>query len=410
MQHNEQSFDVIIVGGGLAGNCLGLALSGSGLQVAIIEANTREQLLNSAMADRALALAAGTTSTLEALGIWQGIQAKATAITDIHVSDRGHFGKVRLSARKQQVDALGYVITARDIETHVAALVDKIGVTQVCPARLVGLMSDGNTVNISLKHKGDSLCLSAKLLVGADGGNSSVRKLLDIAQQVTEYGQTALVTTVKTTLPHHNTAYERFTESGPLAFLPVAKNHCSVVWTRSKEDADGLMSGSEKDFLEQLQQCFGYRLGRLTLAAPKRAFPLSLIRADRMQSGRAVIIGNAVHQLHPVAGQGFNLGLRDVVQLADMLLKQHGQGEDIGSAKFLNDYVVAREKDHRQTITFTDTLVRLFSNDWPVLASARNIGLAVLDHVPAAKALLSRHAMGLAQRSPRLGNRPQRDS
>jgi 2-octaprenyl-6-methoxyphenol hydroxylase len=410
MQVEVPSYDVIIVGGGLAGNCLALALSGSGLQVAIIEANTRELLLSSAMGDRALALAAGTIATLEALGIWQGIQAKATAITDIHVSDRGHFGKVRLSARKQNVAALGYVITARDIEAHVAELVDKAPITQMCPARLVGLMSDDNAVNVSIKHKDDSLCLSAKLLVGADGGNSSVRKLLDIAQQVTEYGQTALVTTVKTSLPHRNIAYERFTESGPLAFLPVGKNQCSVVWTRSNEDADSLISGSEGDFLEALQQCFGYRLGQLSLIAQRRAFPVSLVRADRMQSGRAVIIGNAVHQLHPVAGQGFNLGLRDVVQLADMILKQHGQGEDIGSATFLNEYVVAREQDHRQTITFTDTLVKLFSNDWLALAAARNIGLAVLDHVPAAKALLSRHAMGLAQRLPRLGNRPEYDN
>ncbi len=405
MHLDGQNFDLIIVGGGLAGNCLALALNGSSLKIAIIEANTREQQLNSTMGDRALALAAGTIVTLEDLGIWQGIQAKATAITDIHVSDRGHFGKVRLSARKQNVKALGYVITAREIENHVAELVDKTGVTQLCPARLVGLISDDNTVNVSMKHKEESLCLSAKLLVGADGGNSSVRKLLDITQQATEYGQTALVTTVKTSLPHRNIAYERFTESGPLALLPVGKNHCSVVWTRSTEDADSLMSGSENDFLEQLQQCFGFRLGQLTLTAPRRAFPVSLIRADRMQSGRAVIIGNAVHQLHPVAGQGFNLGLRDVVQLADMLLKQHEQNKDIGSASLLNNYVKARGQDHRQTIAFTDTLVRLFSNDWLALAAARNIGLAALDHLPAAKAILSRHAMGLAQRIPGINNR-----
>jgi 2-octaprenyl-6-methoxyphenol hydroxylase len=393
MQESVQSFDVIIVGGGLAGNCLALALNGSGLQVAIIEANTKEQAQHSAMGDRALALAAGTIATLEGLGIWQDIHQKATAITDIHVSDRGHFGKVRLSARKQNVDALGYVITARDIESHAAELVDKVEITQLCPARLVGLISDDKEVNASIKFKDDSLCLTAKLLVGADGGNSSVRRLLDITQQVTEYGQTALVSTVKTSLPHRNTAYERFTESGPLALLPVGKNRCSVVWTRSTEDADSLMSGSEGDFLQ------------LTLAAPRRAFPVSLIRADRMHSGRAVIIGNAVHQLHPVAGQGFNLGLRDVVQLADMILKQHEQGEDIGSATFLNDYVTAREQDHRQTIAFTDTLVKLFSNDWLALAAGRNFGLAALDHLPAAKALLSRHAMGLAQRLPSLGNR-----
>ncbi len=406
MKLDGQHFDIIIVGGGLAGNCLGFALNGSGFQVgdgsglkvAIIEANTREQLLNSAMGDRALALATGTVDILEALGIWQGIQAKATAITAIHVSDRGHFGKVRLSARKQNVNALGCVITARDIESHVAGLIDNTGITQICPARLVGLSLDDNAVNLSLKHKAQSLCLTAKLLVGADGGNSSVRKLLDIPQQITDYGQTALVTTVKTSLPHQNIAYERFTDSGPLALLPVGNKLCSVVWTRRTDEAEALMACDETDFLEQLQQSFGYRLGQFTLAASRRAFPVSLIRAERMRSGRAIIIGNAAHQLHPVAGQGFNLGLRDVTQLTDRLLKQHAQGGDIGSAAFLNSYVAVREQDHRQTIAFTDTLVRLFSNDWLPVAAARNVGLAVLDHFPAAKTLLSRHAMGLAQR------------
>lgn len=405
MKLDGQHFDIIIVGGGLAGNCLAFALNGSGfqvgngsgLQVAIIEANTRQELLNSAMGDRALALAAGTVDVLEKLGIWQGLQAKATAITDIHVSDRGHFGKVRLSARKQNVKALGYVLTARAIESHVADLIDKTSITQICPARLVGLMSDDKAVNVSIKHKAESLTLSAKLLVGADGGNSSVRKLLDIPQQITDYGQTALVTTVKTSLPHRNIAYERFTDSGPLALLPVGKNLCSVVWTRRTDAAEALMACNDADFLEQLQQSFGYRLGQFTLAASRRAFPVSLIRAKRMRSGRAVIIGNAAHQLHPVAGQGFNLGLRDVTQLTDRLLNQHEKG-DIGSTAFLNSYVAARERDHQQTIAFTDTLVRLFSNDWLPVAAARNVGLAVLDHFPVAKTLLSRHAMGLAQR------------
>lgn len=405
MHLDSQHFDIIIVGGGLAGNCLGLALADKGLKAVIIEANTKEQQFNSAMGDRALALAAGTVGTLEDLGVWQGIHDKATAITDIHVSDKGHFGKVRLSAHKHNVTALGYVISARDIESHVAQLVDKTSITQLSPARVVGLMSNDNAVNVSIKHGHDSLCLTAKLLVGADGGNSSVRKLLDIPQQATEYGQTALVTTVKTSLPHRNVAYERFTESGPLALLPVGKNHCSVVWTRTDADAQMLMSDSENDFLLALQHCFGYRLGQLSLTAPRRAFPVSLIRAKKMHSGRAVIIGNAVHQLHPVAGQGFNLGLRDVIQLAELLQTQHEQGGDIGSVEFLEQYVRAREQDHQQTINFTDTLVRLFSNDWLALAAVRNLGLTALDHIPIAKSLLARHAMGLAQRLPMLNNR-----
>jgi len=399
MQHD---YDLLIVGGGLAGNCLALALRDTGLKIAIVEANTREQLHDSNSGDRALALAAGTVKMLEAMGIWQGIAEAATAIKKIHVSDQGHFGKVRLSAQKEKVEALGYVINARDIETHIADLVTEAGIELICPVRLVGLMAGSNSVNISLKRGDESFIVTTKLLVGADGGNSSVRKLLEIAQHITEYGQTGLVTTVKTSLPHNNVAFERFTASGPLALLPVDNDRCAVVWTRSNEDAEALMSGSEADFLAELQQCFGYKLGKLSLVAPRRAFPLSLIRAEKMTADRTVVIGNAVHQLHPVAGQGFNLGLRDVVRLAEMIINRHQSGQDIGAADFLTAYAESRQKDHDRTIGFTNSMVRIFSNDWLALAAARNIGLAILDHIPAAKTLLARHAMGLAGRLPRL--------
>jgi len=397
MQNERRhDYDLLIIGGGLAGNCLSLALKDTGLKLAVVEANTPEQLAASPAGDRALALAAGTVQVLETLGIWSGVSDKATAIKHIHISDKGHFGKVRLSAQKEQVEALGYVITARDIETHVADLVRQAGTEMLCPARVVGLMSGDSEVNVSLKSGNESLSVSAQLLVGADGGQSSVRRLLDIGQQVTDYGQTALVSTVKSALPNKNTAFERFTSSGPLALLPVDQYHCSVVWTRTNDDAEALMLGSEADFLTELQDCFGYKLGELTLTAPRRAFPLSLIRAREMVKGRAVIIGNAVHQLHPVAGQGFNLGLRDVDNLAQMLARQHEAGKDIGAADFLSDYAAIRRKDHDQVIGFTDTVVKIFSNDWLALAAARNVGLALLDHIPAAKTLLSKHAMGLA--------------
>jgi len=388
-------YDLIIVGGGLAGNCLALALKDTGLKLAIIEASTREQLYNSAAGDRALALASGTVAELSGLDIWQGVAAKATAIEHIHISDQGHFGKTRLSAVQEKVAALGYVITARDLETHVADLVQQAKITAICPARVVGLMSDASQANISLKQRGTSLNVSAKLVVGADGGNSSVRNLLDIHQQVTDYGQTALVTTVKTAIPHRNTAFERFTASGPLALLPVGKNRCSVVWTRRNEDAEALMLGNEADFLAELQRCFGYKLGELSLLAPRRAFPLALIRAATMVKGRSVILGNAAHQLHPVAGQGFNLGLRDVVQLATMLKQALADDHlDIGCDTLLGSYAKARQKDHDLVIGFTDSVVKIFSNDWLPLAAARNIGLTLLDHLPLAKKHLTRQAMG----------------
>jgi 2-octaprenyl-6-methoxyphenol hydroxylase len=392
----QQEYDLLIVGSGLAGNCLALALKDAGFRIAIIEANTRAQLHASPAGDRALALAAGTVMMLDTLGVWQGIKHAATPIQHIHISDRGHFGKTRLSAQKEHIDALGYVITARDIETYVANLVINAGIDIIAPARVVGLISGDQEICVNIKQNDQSQNLSAKLLVGADGGLSSVRQLLNINQLITDYGQTALITSVKSTIPNNNTAYERFTSSGPLALLPISKNECAVIWTRSHEDADTLMLGREADFLVELQQCFGFKLGELTLTAPRRAFPLSLIRAEQMVAGRAVIIGNAVHQLHPVAGQGFNLGLRDVIQLAEMLIKQHEQNKDIGEADFLNAYAVSRKKDHDWTIGFTDTLIKIFANEWLALAAARNIGLTLLDHIPAAKTLLTQHAMGFA--------------
>jgi len=401
----QQDYDLLIAGGGLAGNCLALALKDSGLRLAIIEANTRAQQQGAAAGDRALALAAGTVTMLDALGAWQGIKQVATPIKTIHVSDRGHFGKTRLSAEQENVEALGYVISARDLEGHVAACVEAAQIEQLCPARVAGLYSGSDQICVSLKLGEEPATASAKLLVGADGGLSSVRKLLDIGQQVSDYGQTALVTTVKSSRPNHFTAYERFTASGPLALLPVGERHSAVVWTRSQEEAESLLSVNEADFIAELQSCFGYRLGELTLAAPRRAFPLTLIRAERMVEGRAVIIGNAAHQLHPVAGQGFNLGLRDVTALAETLLGQHAQGGDIGDPVLLKAYAESRRQDHERTIRFTDQLIHVFSNEWLPLAAARNAGLCLLDHIPAAKSLLSRHAMGLSGRLPRLGAR-----
>lgn len=400
----KQDYDVVIVGGGLAGNCLALALQGSGLKIAIVEASTREQLHNSPAGDRALALASGTVCMLKALGIWSYAEASATTIESIHISDQGHFGKTRLSAEKEGVAALGYVITARDLEAAVAQLVEQAEIEQICPARVIGIASDEHSAHISLKQQDESLNFSASLVVGADGGQSTIRKLLEIEQEVTEYNQTAIVCTISTELAHDNVAYERFTSSGPLALLPYKQDY-AVVWTRSKEDAEQLLMDGEDEFLTSLQACFGYKLGRFSLTAPRRSFPLSLIRASSMYSGRAVIIGNAVHQLHPVAGQGFNLGLRDVVQLAEMILNAAQQGADIGAPALLAEYAQQRQKDHNTVINFTDTVVKLFSNEWLSFAAARNAGLAVMDLVPGAKKQLARYAMGLNSRMPQVGTR-----
>jgi 2-octaprenyl-6-methoxyphenol hydroxylase len=404
MRHAD--YDLLIAGGGLAGSCLALALKDCGMQIAVIEAQSRAQRRDSAIGDRALALAKGTVRLLEALNVWQGIAHSATPIEQIHVSDCGHFGKTRLSARQEGVDALGYVIVARYLEEHVADLIDRSGIEQFCPERITGLMPSTQQISVNIEdHHNTTRHATARLIVGADGGQSSVRRLLHIGQKVTEYSQSALVTIVKSELPNRSIAFERFTSSGPLALLPLGGCRSAVIWSHRHEDSEELLALSDTEFISRLHQCFGYKLGELQLIAPRHAFPLTLVQAERMVANRAVLIGNAAHQLHPVAGQGFNLGLRDVGQLAEILQYRYAQSQDIGAADFLAKYAADRQRDQERVIGFTNSLVRLFSNNHWSIAAARNTGLTFLDQTPLAKRLLAQYAMGLAGRLPRIGTR-----
>ena len=396
-------YDLIIVGGGLVGGSLALALRNSPLRVAVVEALSEDERRSAPAGRRALALAQGSAQILNQLGIWAAIEPAATPIAHIHVSDRGHFGKTHIGAEREGVSALGYIATARDIEDRIVAALGQGSADVLHPARVIGLRAGDDRICVTLKHGESHQNLTARLIVGADGGNSSVRKLLDIGQSMREYGQTAIVVEVSTERDHRCTAYERFTPSGPLALLPLGKKRCSVVWTLSNADAEELMGLPESMFLDTLQETFGYWVGRLALVSSRERFPLRLIQAARMTDRRVVLIGNAVHQLHPVAGQGFNLGLRDVAQLAEMLVRRTEFGEDIGDEAFLKSYATARKKDLDSVVFFTDGLVRLFSNSFPPLALARNLGLLALDCWPGAKQLLARHAMGLARRIPRFG-------
>ena len=396
-------YDLLIVGGGLVGGSLALALRGSPLRIGVIESVPEAQRRASAAGDRALALAWGSAQILDQLGVWRAAETKAVPIKEIHVSDRGHFGKVRLSAQREGVPALGYVLTARVLEDEIVSALRRDCATVHCPARLIGVKAGSDAVHVSLKEGDENLNLTARLLVGADGGNSTVRKLLEIGQSVRDYQQTAIVTEVTTERSNGYVAYERFTASGPLAFLPVDKKKSSVVWTQRAADAEELLAVSEAEFRERLQSTFGYWLGRIFLASDRQGFPLKLIRAQRMSEARVVLIGNAVHQLHPVAGQGFNLGLRDVALLAEMLLARLAFNEDIGEKTFLEGYVRARQDDLSHVIHFTDSMVRFFSNDFWPLVIVRNMGLLALDGWGYGKHFLAQHAMGLGKRIPRFG-------
>ncbi len=396
-------YDVLIVGGGLVGGSLALALADTALRIGVIEAVPEDKRIASSAGDRALALAWGSAQILGQVGVWQGAEKKAAPIRHIHVSDQGYFGKLRMSAEREGVPALGYVATARTLEEEVALRLSQSPVTMICPASVIGLKAGSEAVHVSLREGNESINLTARLLVAADGGNSTVRKLLEIGQSIRDYGQTAIVTEVNTGKSGDFTAYERFTPVGPLAFLPVAKKRYSVVWTQKADDAAELLAMSDSAFTDRLQSAFGYWLGKIALASRRQAFPLKLIRAERMADERVVLIGNAMHQLHPVAGQGLNLGLRDVAMLAEMLVARLAFGEDIGERTFLERYAQARQADLDRVIRFTDSTVRIFSTDFAPVALARNAGLLALDRFQPGKRLLAQYAMGLGNRIPRFG-------
>jgi 2-octaprenyl-6-methoxyphenol hydroxylase len=391
-------YDLLIVGGGLVGGSLALALRDAPLRIGVAEALGESERRASPAGGRALALSRGTAQILDGLGVWPAVAPEAMAIRHIHVSDRGHFGKARLHAAEKGVDALGYVAVARVLEEAIERALGELPAARLCPARIIGLKGGRDGICVTLKQGEECLNLTARLVVAADGGNSTVRNLLGIEQDVRDYGQTAIVTEVRTEKDTGFTAYERFTSSGPLAFLPLERKKCSVVWTLAHEDAAELLSLPEAGFTARLQAAFGYWLGRIEPASGRQGFPLKLIRAEKMAHERVVLIGNAMHQIHPVAGQGFNLGLRDAALLAERLLAQTAFGGDIGEGGFLARYAESRRPDLASVMRFTDGLVRIFSNDFPPLALARNLALVALDRFPPAKRLLARHAMGYGVR------------
>ncbi len=390
-----KTYDVLIVGGGLAGASLALALKPLGLSLAVVETLSPQAKRASPAGDRALALALGSVEIFRQLAVWDKASPKAVPIHHIHVSDRGHFGKTRLHAAELGVEALGYVIPARELEQAVSEACALRSVPFICPAEVTGLKVAGNWVDVQLKSDRETWRCQARLVVAADGGNSRIRQWMGIGQRVQDYGQVALVSTVECEKPHRFTAYERFTRSGPLALLPLAKRRCALIWSQETRRARRLQALPSVEMVARLQQAFGWKLGTLELVAPVRAFPLRLIRAERLFGERVVIVGNAAHQLHPVAGQGFNLGLRDVMALAELLEEQRRQGGDPGALSLLERYAEARISDHDRVIGFSDGLIRWFSLTTPVSTLGRNLGLLALDHLPGLKRRFSYRAMGL---------------
>lgn len=398
------SFDVAIVGGGMVGATLGVALAPLNLRVAIIEAIPPNAAAQPSFDERTTALSNGSRRILETLGVWPALSTLATPIAKIHVSEQGRFGFARIDAAEQGLSAMGYVVANRDLGNALWSRLSKsAGLEVYCPAEVSQVTAHEQSVTVEMVQKGAKSTIDAKLIVAADGAQSAVRGAFGVDAEVRDYEQTAIITTVLPQRFHDNVAYERFTQSGPLALLPLDGGRCTLVLTQPKDAAQSVMAWSDQEFLAELQRRFGFRLGRFLKVGRRVPYPLFLTRATRTSSGRCVIIGNAAQGLHPVAGMGFNLGLRDVASLAELIAERVGQQDaDPGSLQLLAQYDAWRTADRGSVIAFTDGLIKLFSNPLRSVRRLRSLGLLAFDLLPPAKAALSRLSTGGSGRVPKL--------
>ncbi|NJN46150.1 MAG: 2-octaprenyl-6-methoxyphenyl hydroxylase [Candidatus Competibacteraceae bacterium] len=399
----QSDYDLLIIGGGLVGASLACALADQTLRIGLIEALPFTAASEPGYDERSLALAYGTRRIFDGLGLWPAIATLATPIEKVHVSERGGPGFARLDCRDEGVEALGYVVEARALGTALASrLAELDNVELLCPASLETLTIQPDTARAEVRWQDRLSSCTARLIVAADGARSRVRQQLGIDAVQWDYGQTAIVANVTPQYEHHNVAFERFTDSGPVALLPMSENRCAVVCTIENSDKDTLLAFDDAAFLAFLQSRFGERLGRFQRAGRRQAYPLLMLKAREHTRPRVAVIGNAAHTLHPIAGQGFNVGMRDVAVLAEVIADAQHAGQDFGSVGVLTRYDEWRRWDQRQAVAFTDGLARLFSNPLPPLRHIRNLGLLAFDLLPPVKRLLTRRTMGLTGHLPRL--------
>lgn len=395
-QANEP-YDVLVVGGGLAGASLAHALRGSGLRIGLVEAVAPGGADQPSYDERTTAISWGSRRLFEDLDLWPAMQREAAPIRRLHVSQQGSFGTTRVHCDDYGVPALGYVLPNRVLgQALFASLADQSQVEVICPARFETLRTRDDAIEITTRDGQATQTLSARLLVGADGGRSAVREALGIGSRVDDYHQKAIVTQLRPGRDHEGQAFERFCPGGPLAVLPSAPDRCAVVWALASDAADRLMAADDETFLAELQAAFGWRLGRLTEPAGRQAYPLLRLLSRHPVAPRAVLVGNAAHNLHPAAAQGFNLTLRDVVLLASLLREGRAAGREAGDAELLRHWADARAADQARVSGFTDGIVRLFSNRLPGVSQARALGLTLLDSLPAIKQGMARRSMGLS--------------
>ncbi|MDY6890019.1 MAG: 2-octaprenyl-6-methoxyphenyl hydroxylase [Pseudomonadota bacterium] len=412
-----QQYDLVIIGAGMVGASLACALlptaEALGLKMALVEAHplppAGEPVFTPSYDNRSTALARGVRTLYERMGLWSSLRTHLTPIETIHVSERGRFGVTRLRAEEEGVSALGYVVENHwlgqvlnsQLQRHVGAPLQLIA-----PAEVTGLEPHSGGHRLRLRRGGQEHTLNASLVVVADGGRSSLRERLGISYSVQPYAQHALVANVSLDRPHGNIAYERFGENGPLALLPgesiAGHNRCALVWTLADAELDGVLALDDAAFLARLQATFGYRAGRFVAVGERYHYPLKLVLAQEQVRAGLVVLGNAAHALHPVAGQGYNLALRGALALAELIIQRKRAGLALGELAALQGFVEQRRADQFRTIQFSDRTLKLFTRPDPLLRVLRGGGLQLLELCPPAKHLLARAAMGLDQPAPRL--------
>ncbi len=394
----DNHYDIVIVGGGLVGLSLAHALADLPLRLALLESPPPESKTTSTFDARSLALSLSSQHILEHLGLWSEL-SNVTPIKQIHISERGRFGSTHLRAQEQGVDAFGCVV---EIETLAKSLEKNLArhpqITRIM-AQVVSAENQTNSMALTLST-GETI--HADLVLAADGAQSSFRTLFNIGVTKKDYQQMAVIANIGLRHSHGHQAFERFTPRGPLALLPLSDDRMALVWTFPKHEADFFLKCSEQEFLDELQSQFGTRLGRFKKLGVRQSFPLFLIKAQEQIRPRLVILGNAAHVLHPIAGQGFNLSLRDVATIAEVLRDALNCGERIDSLSVLQRYLNLRKQDQRRILGFTRGLLGLFSMDVLPCSLMRSAGLGSLDALPAFKRAFAQMAMGLSGRVPDL--------
>ena len=382
--------DIGIIGGGLVGLCAALALQHTEKQISIIEASPFKRSDNAGLNAGSIVLSYASIQIFKALDIWPLLKPQAEAVRHIHISSQGHWGISRLRASDYDIPAFGYVIESRHLTTCLLQQVEASERIELITPAAFEYINTAETVDIGYQYQDQSQQLCCQLALIADGAHSQARTSLDIAHKTVDYGQSAVITHVEFDRPMTNHAYERFTGQGPLAMLPLAGNRYACVWVCNHQSAQSLGQTDEAVFITALQDCFGYRMGFIESIGKRFCMPLTRTQALAPGKGRCLLIGNAANSLHPVAGQGFNLALRDVANLYELLAKK------TSFDSLITEFQRSRQIEQQLVAQLGDSLISLFSNQLPLLRHARAAGLAVLDLIPTLKTQVVMTGMGFS--------------